>query len=759
MKYIASNLGMPRVGRKRELKFIIEKYWRGEASISELTSTAEEVVTLNNTLQAQAGINPTTVNDFTLYDRMLDMCCLTGLIPSRFNNLNKLSFTDSYFRFARGEGNVAAMEMTKWFDTNYHYIVPEIEETSAPNFNREFFENQILPNGDRNNQKFTIIGPLTFLTLAKASKGSINKYAIYFELKKTYDELLKYVLSLSYINLQIEEPVLGTDLNDEQVTIFEDFYSNLKTRLDIPTNILLATYFGNVEDNISIVKNIEVDCLHLDIFTDESNIDNLSTLNESYDSISLGVISGRNIWKINLNETIEIINRALQNLNFDSVFIAPTASLQHVPYSLKLEEKMPTEVMNWLAFAEEKILELQVLVGRLNKEISEEDERVKSILVANTMRKSSTLVNDPSVAKRISGLTNEDFERQSEFAIRQKIQRAHFQFPKLPTTTIGSFPQTTEIRQARADFNTGKIDETEYKNFIEKAIIECIEKQEALGIDVLVHGEPERNDMVQYFGELLSGFTFTSFGWVQSYGTRCVKPPVIYGDIKRPNPMTVEWAKFAQSNTNKKMKGMLTGPVTILQWSFVRDDQPRSLTCNQIALAMRDEVKDLEAAGIEVIQIDEAAVREGLPIRKAKQPEYLKWSVDAFRLTAAGVNNQTQIHTHMCYSKFNDVMDSITAMDADVISIECSRSNMELLNLFKQEKYPNEIGPGVWDIHSPRVPSLEELEKLIQKAVDVIDVKNLWINPDCGLKTRGWPEVEATLSNMIQATENIRAKI
>ena len=759
MKYVASNLGMPRIGRKRELKFAIEKYWRNEVSHTDLLETAKEVVTLNYSLQKEAGISQIPVNDFTCYDRMLDMCCLTSLTPSRFNGLDTKSFTDSYFRFARGEGSVPAMEMTKWFDTNYHYIVPEIEESSSSSFNKEFFENQVLPEGKKIDQKFTIIGPLTFLTLAKASKKGTNKYQIYSELKSTYDDLLNYVVSQGFSNLQIEEPALGTDLSSEQQELFKDFYLDLKTRTEIEAHILLTTYFGNVEGNIALAKDAEVDCIHLDIFTDESNLSNLSLLNESFKSISLGVMSGRNIWKINLNEAIAAVNKAVDGLNFKTIFIAPTTSLQHVPYSLTPEEKMPSEVMGWLAFAEEKIAELEILVGRLNNEIPETDRRVRAILSSNATRVSSTLVNNPAVAARLARLSTKDYERKTPFSNRQELQQSHFNFPKLPTTTIGSFPQTQEIRKARADFTAGRINDIEYKGFMEQAIIECIEKQEALGIDVLVHGEPERNDMVQYFGELLSGFTFTSFGWVQSYGTRCVKPPVIYGDIERPKAMTVEWAKFAQANTSKKMKGMLTGPVTILQWSFVRDDQPRSVTCNQIALAIRDEVIDLEEAGIDVIQVDEAAIREGLPIRKSKQPEYLQWSVDAFRLTTAGVEDQTQIHTHMCYSEFNDVMDSIAAMDADVISIECSRSNMELLNLFKQEKYPNEIGPGVWDIHSPRVPTLEELEQLIQKAVDVIDIKNLWINPDCGLKTRGWPEVEATLENMIKATENVRAKI
>ena len=552
MKYVASNIGMPRIGRRRELKFAIEKYWRNEVSQAELIEVAQQIVTLNNELQVSAGINQVPVNDFTYYDRMLDMCCLLSVIPSRFNGLEEKSFTDSYFRFARGEGSIPAMEMTKWFDTNYHYIVPEIEDATSPAFNSDFFANQIFPAGNKAEHKFTVIGPITFLSLAKASKEGADKFSIYGELKAAYDELLGNVVSMGYANLQIEEPALGTDLNVKQKKLFNDFYGDLKDRVPGLSNVLLSSYFGNVEDNIKLAKSAQVDCVHLDIFTDESNLSQLESLAGKFTSISLGVISGRNIWKINLNEAIEMVKQATASLSFETIYIAPTTSLQHVPYSLSIEEKMPSEVVDWLAFAEEKISEIEILTARLNNSVGESDSRVQAILTSNAARASSTLVHNPAVGSRLSDLTQDDYKRNSTFDTRQDVQQAHFKFPKLPTTTIGSFPQTAEIRKARADFTAGNITQADYKGFMEQAIVECIEKQEELGIDVLVHGEPERNDMVQYFGELLSGFTFTSFGWVQSYGTRCVKPPVIYGDVERPNPMTVDWAKFAQSKTQKK---------------------------------------------------------------------------------------------------------------------------------------------------------------------------------------------------------------
>ena len=675
------------------------------------------------------------------------------MTPKRFQKNVQSFYLDEYFRLARGDGDIAAMEMTKWFDTNYHYLVPEVEATSNPAFSDQLFAQQILPELDTEKQKFCLIGPVTFLALAKGA-DSVDKYAIQDKLSKAYLDLLKHVEGLGYENIQIEEPILGSDLSLQDKGFFSTFYSELNENLKAITKIHLVTYFGNVEGNIDLISSTSFESVHLDIITDESNIENIKTIKSK--NISLGIISGRNIWRLNWEKTLEgIVSLPIEN--FETVYLGPSTSLQHLPYSIELEKKIDDELLSWLAFAKEKIKELSLLANYLSNE-SLNDE-IKIIKEANQTRQSSNRVTKANVRERMSGLTDKDFERNNVFSIRQDAQKKKFNFPILPTTTIGSFPQTTDIRKARANLTKGKISQQEYESFMQESIVECIKIQEDLDLDVLVHGEPERNDMVQYFGELLSGFAFTSFGWVQSYGTRCVKPPIIYGDVERPEAMTVKWSEFAQQNTKKVMKGMLTGPVTILQWSFVRDDQPRKDTCYQIALAIRDEVKDLEDAGIHVIQVDEAAFREGLPVRRAQWNEYLKWAVDTFRLTTACVEDSTQIHSHMCYSEFNDVIEDIAAMDADVISIECSRSNMELLKAFKDFDYPNEIGPGVWDIHSPRVPSQGEIENLIEKAKNSVNLENLWINPDCGLKTRGWPEVKNTIEHMVSATKKAREKL
>ncbi len=750
---MSTNLGMPRVGRKRELKFATEKYWRQEITASELLSIAADVVDDIYNQQLNAGIDLIPVNDFSFYDRVLDLCCFLGITPERFSQNVKPLFLDEYFRLARGDGDIAAMEMTKWFDTNYHYLVPEIEATTSPSFSDQLFAQQVLPELDSKKQKFCLIGPVTFLALAK-SEDSVDKYSIKEELTKAYTDLLKHIENLGYTNIQIEEPILGSDLSDQDKSFFSGFYSKLSGNLNPATKTHLVTYFGNIEDNIDLISSASFESVHLDLITDDSNLENIKNVNCK--NISLGIISGRNIWRLNWEKTLGKIN-SLPLKDFETIYLGPSTSLQHLPYSIELEKKIDDELLSWLAFAKEKISELALLANHFSDQSS--DEEIENIKAANEARQTSNRVTKASVTERMSGLSEKDFERNSAFPIRQSAQKEKFNFPILPTTTIGSFPQTTDIRKARARLTKGEISQKEYETFMQESIVECIKIQEDLDLDVLVHGEPERNDMVQYFGELLSGFAFTSFGWVQSYGTRCVKPPIIFGDVERPEAMTVKWSEFAQKNTKKVMKGMLTGPVTILQWSFVRDDQPRKDTCYQIALAIRDEVKDLEDAGIHVIQVDEAAFREGLPVRRAKWDEYLKWAVDTFRLTTACVEDSTQIHSHMCYSEFNDVIENIADMDADVISIECSRSNMELLKAFKDFDYPNEIGPGVWDIHSPRVPSQDEIESLIEKAKSSVKLENLWINPDCGLKTRGWPEVKDTIEHMVSATKKAREQL
>ncbi len=750
---MSTNLGMPRVGKKRELKFATEKYWRQEITASELLVVATDVVEDIYNQQLKEGIDLIPVNDFSFYDRVLDLCCHLNIIPQRFSETVNPIFLDEYFRLARGDGDIAAMEMTKWFDTNYHYLVPEIEANTIPSFSDQLFAQQILPKINSDRQKFCLIGPVTFLALAKSAE-SVDKYSVNQELSKAYLDLLKYVEGLGYENIQIEEPILGSDLTVQDKDFFSSFYSELPNSIDAKTKIHLVTYFGNIKENIDLIGSASFESVHLDLISDETNVENIQKIKSQ--KISLGIISGRNIWKLNWENTIEAIDSLPLN-GFEAVYVGPSTSLQHLPYSIELEKKIDDELLSWLAFAKEKIKELALLTNYLSDQTS--NAEIDSIKAANETRKNSDRVSKVSVRERMSSLSDKDFERKSAFPARQSTQREKFNFPILPTTTIGSFPQTAEIRKARASLNKGEISYEKYESFMQESIIECIKIQEELDLDVLVHGEPERNDMVQYFGELLSGFAFTTFGWVQSYGTRCVKPPIIFGDVERPEAMTVKWSQFAQQNTKKVMKGMLTGPVTILQWSFVRDDQPRKDTCYQIALAIRDEVKDLEEAGIRVIQVDEAAFREGLPVRRAKWNEYLKWAVDTFRLTTACVEDSTQIHSHMCYSEFNDVIENIAAMDADVISIECSRSNMELLKAFKDFDYPNEIGPGVWDIHSPRVPSQDEIEKLIEKAKNSVKIENLWINPDCGLKTRGWPEVKNTIEHMVNATKKAREQL
>ncbi len=750
---MSTNLGMPRVGKKRELKFATEKYWRQEITASELLVVATDVVEDIYNQQLKEGIDLIPVNDFSFYDRVLDLCCHLNIIPQRFSETVNPIFLDEYFRLARGDGDIAAMEMTKWFDTNYHYLVPEIEANTIPSFSDQLFAQQILPKINSDRQKFCLIGPVTFLALAKSAE-SVDKYSVNQELSKAYLDLLKYVEGLGYENIQIEEPILGSDLTVQDKDFFSSFYSELPNSIDAKTKIHLVTYFGNIKENIDLIGSASFESVHLDLISDETNVENIKKIKSQ--KISLGIISGRNIWKLNWENTIEAIDSLPLN-GFEAVYVGPSTSLQHLPYSIELEKKIDDELLSWLAFAKEKIKELALLTNYLSDQTS--NAEIDSIKAANETRKNSDRVSKVSVRERMSSLSDKDFERKSAFPARQSTQREKFNFPILPTTTIGSFPQTAEIRKARASLNKGEISYEKYESFMQESIIECIKIQEELDLDVLVHGEPERNDMVQYFGELLSGFAFTTFGWVQSYGTRCVKPPIIFGDVERPKAMTVKWSQFAQQNTKKVMKGMLTGPVTILQWSFVRDDQPRKDTCYQIALAIRDEVKDLEEAGIRVIQVDEAAFREGLPVRRAKWNEYLKWAVDTFRLTTACVEDSTQIHSHMCYSEFNDVIENIAAMDADVISIECSRSNMELLKAFKDFDYPNEIGPGVWDIHSPRVPSQDEIEKLIEKAKNSVKIENLWINPDCGLKTRGWPEVKNTIEHMVNATKKAREQL
>ncbi len=755
MSLKTATLGYPRMGEFRELKKTVEAYWKGEVTESDLNQTAKSIRQRNWEHQKNNGIAYIPSNDFSFYDQILDLSCALGNVPARFDYDGGQIDLKTYFNIARGNtadsnNNQCASEMTKWFDTNYHYIVPEFDantkfQLSTNKLFDEYTEAKQLGIETRP----VIVGPVTYLKVGKITGGNINKYDLLDELLNVYEEIIKKCESLGVKDIQIDEPIAALDLNEEEKSALKAAYARLSSVSQI--KIHLTTYFGDLRDNQALVYSLPVDSIHLD--QSRNNIDAAIAEFPTDKTVSLGLVNGRNIWINNFDESLRVIESAIDRLGKDQVIVSASCSLLHSPVTLSNEEKLNSEIKQWMAFADEKVIEISQLAQLGN---GETNESLAQNQAAISNRSSSTLIHDQAVKDRVSQVQSSDYERQSDFQSRQAVQQAHFNFPLFPTTTIGSFPQTKEVRQARAKNKKGELSDADYNQFLKEQVKSSVDFQEEIGIDVLVHGEFERNDMVEYFGEQLAGFAFTQYGWVQSYGSRCVKPPVIYGDVSRPNPMTVEWSSYAQSLTKQFMKGMLTGPVTILQWSFVRDDQPRKDTTMQIALAIRDEVCDLEAAGIEVIQIDEAALREGLPIRTADWGEYLTWSVDAFRLSTAGVTDQTQIHTHMCYSEFNDIIEAIARMDADVISIETSRSNMELLDAFVNFNYPNEVGPGVYDIHSPRVPSQENMTSLIKKAVELLPIKNIWVNPDCGLKTRGWPETKAALTHMVESAKELR---
>jgi 5-methyltetrahydropteroyltriglutamate--homocysteine methyltransferase len=757
-----ANLGFPRIGANRELKKAIESYWKKTSSLADLQKAAAEIRSINWQKQKSAGIEFIPSNDFSFYDHILDTQALFGSVPERFNFNGGNVDLDLYFAMARGaqrDGiDVTAMEMTKWFDTNYHYIVAEFKkgQTFKISSSKIFDEYQEAKNLGIETRP-VILGPISFLLLGKSVDGS-NKLDLLDNLLIAYKELFKKLSEIGVKDVQIDEPFLVTDLSEEASKAYPKAFSQIKEFAG-SIKLHLATYFDNLNDNAALAFNLGTSSVHVDLVRAPEQFAEVLNLVKADQILSLGLIDGRNIWINNLENSVSLAKKAVEKLGKDRVIVAPSCSLIHTPVDLENETILDSELKSWLSFATQKLSEISVIA----KAAGSQEAEVKTALEANksalNARKSSSRIHDNAVKQRVAGINDSLINRKSNFASRKAIQNNHIQLPILPTTTIGSFPQTKEVRKNRADFKAGKISENDYNKFIEEETIRTIRFQEEIGLDVLVHGEFERNDMVEYFGEQLKGFFFTKNGWVQSYGSRCVKPPVIFGDVSRPTPMTVEWAKFAQGQTKQIMKGMLTGPITILQWSFVRDDQPRKDTALQIAFAIRDEVCDLEKAGIKIIQIDEAALREGLPIRKANWANYLKWAVDAFRISASGVEDKTQIHTHMCYSEFNDIISAIADMDADVISIETSRSQMELLNAFVNFKYPNEIGPGVYDIHSPRVPKKEEMEDLLKKALDVLKLEQIWINPDCGLKTRDWPETKAALKEMVEATKSVRAKV
>ena len=750
------NFGFPRVGSMRELKFAQEGYWSGKSTKEELLKLASEIRKIN--WDHQKSLDLVAVGDFSLYDQVLDMSFTLGNIPQRARNYSG-DILDNYFRVARGRSvdpkqAISAAEMTKWFDTNYHYMVPEFEVSTTFKLDASRIIDQITEAKNLGlKPKPVIIGPVTYLAIGK-EKDNSNKLDLLPKLLDTYFELLEALAAQNIEWVQIDEPILVTELSDELKKAFEISY----TKLNNPKlKILLATYFGSLQDNLETISKLPIAGLHIDAVNGGAEVDAVIS-KMSGKVISLGVVNGRNIWKSDLNAILDWVEPIANKLG-DNLWIAPSCSLLHVPVDLSSEKKLDSEISSWLAFAIEKIKEIEVITTAINSGRAKVENELAQNKQSLNSRKNSTRVHNPSVQAELAKVDASWGMRKGTYLERQVKQLPVLNLPKFPTTTIGSFPQTGDIRSARSKFKSGEITENAYQDAMRKEIIHSIKEQESLGLDVLVHGEAERNDMVEYFGEQLQGYAFSQFGWVQSYGSRCVKPPILFGDISRPKAMTVEWIKFAQSQTLKVMKGMLTGPVTILNWSFVRDDQPRSTSCAQLALAIRQEVLDLEKAGIKVIQIDEAALREGLPLRKSQWKEYLDWAVGAFRIAANGVGDQTQIHTHMCYSEFNDIISSIADMDTDVITIETSRSDMELLDAFDNFKYPNEIGPGVYDIHSPNIPTQEHIVSLMQKAAQKIPAERLWVNPDCGLKTRQWSEVTPALTNMVAAAKTLRSQL
>jgi 5-methyltetrahydropteroyltriglutamate--homocysteine methyltransferase len=723
-----------------------------EVSREQLLATGAELRRRHWQLQRDVGLDRIPANDFSFYDRMLDTCAMVGAVPPRYGWKGEWVDPGTYFAMARGSQgkgrDVTAMEMTKWFDTNYHYIVPELERgqrfrmASAKPAN-EYREAKALGL----DATTVLIGPLTFLLLSKVKGGAFDRLSLLDGLLPVYADVLASLAAAGATWVQIDEPCLALDRTSAERDAYRRAYKFLASRAG-KLQLLVATYFAGLGDNLETALALPVQGLHVDLVRAPEQLEPLLAKWPTGGGrvLSAGVIDGRNVWRADLAKQRALLDRAAAKVGKERLWVAPSCSLLHTPLDLDLETKLDLELKSWLAFSKQKLHEVVALAKGDRAAVDASTRAVKS-------RSTSTRINNAAVQRRARAVTEKDRVRRAPFAVRRKAQLG---LPPYPTTTIGSFPQTTEVRAARRKLNDGQLTADHYDRFIEAQITKTIALQEEIGLDVLVHGEFERNDMVEYFGEQLAGFAFTEHGWVQSYGTRYVKPPIIFGDVSRPSPMTVRWSKYAQSLTKRPVKGMLTGPVTILQWSFVRDDQARAETAKQLALAIRDEVLDLEAAGIRVIQIDEPALREGLPLRRADWADYLQWAVDAFRLATAGVRDSTQIHTHMCYSEFNDVLWVIERMDADVISIENARSGSELLQGFEQYKYPNEIGPGVYDIHSPRVPTVKEITGALNSMARVLDDAQIWVNPDCGLKTRGWDETRAALRNMVAAAREMR---
>ncbi len=750
-------LGFPRIGLDRELKKAQENYWAGKISQEELIAVGKALRARHWQQQADAGVDLLPVGDFAWYDQVLGTSLLLGNVPPRHRNEDSSLDLDTLFRVARGRAPtgkpVAASEMTKWFNTNYHYIVPEFQQGQSFTFAwKELLEevDEALALGHK--VKPVLLGPVTYLWLGKVKGPEFDRLTLLKDILPIYQQVISALKEKGIEWVQIDEPALVLDLPVEWQNAYQTAYQALTGQV----KLLLTTYFDGISHHLDIIKNLPVNGLHVDISAGQDDLQHLHQALPKDWVLSLGAINGRNVWKADLSTRYQQVI-ALKDKR--PLWIGTSCSLLHSPIDLNAETKLDDEVKSWFAFAVQKCEEVALLANALNAPDGEYDEQLAQYSAPIRQRQHSTRVHNATVEARLQAIEAQDSERNSPYTQRAEVQRARFNLPLWPTTTIGSFPQTTEIRTVRLDFKKGRIDTAAYRTNISEHIKQAISEQENLGLDVLVHGEAERNDMVEYFGEHFDGYVFTQNGWVQSYGSRCVKPPVIIGDISRPAPITVDWATYAQSLTEKPVKGMLTGPVTILCWSFPREDVTRETIAKQIALALRDEVDDLQKAGIGIIQIDEPALREGLPLRRNEWQAYLNWAVDAFKLSAAIADDETQIHTHMCYCEFNDIMDSIAALDADVITIETSRSDMELLEAFEHFDYPNEIGPGVYDIHSPNVPNVEWIVGLLRKAQSRIPAERLWVNPDCGLKTRGWPETRAALANMVEAAKYLRQNV
>ena len=746
-------IGFPRIGEKRELKKVLEDYWAKKVDFSEVKYVAENLRKRHWTYQKEAKIDFIASNDFSLYDNMLDSSILLGAIPKRFQHLKD---EELYFAMARGNQDCVAMEMTKWFNTNYHYIVPEISKDTTFKLNsKKVIEEykEALELGI--NTKINLIGAITYLGLSKSVDNS-DLFAHISSVVKVYKELLEEISKLnSEVVVQFDEPLFVKDLEPKVLSLLKPVYDELS---NVSTNIkiVVTTYFEHSNEATKILVNTPIWALGLDFIHGVKNLESLEFIKNSNKVLIAGVIDGRNIWKSNFEDKLNLLNKISNVVSKDNIIVGTSCSLLHVPFTLSYEDNLDKEIKSWLAFANEKLKELNLVSKQFfGSKLSLEDiANIEKNRQDNIQRKVSTKIHNQKIQEEIKNLKK--FEREDKFEDRIKAQREFFKYDALTTTTIGSFPQTPEIRENRKNYKANLISKEEYETQIKKYIDDCVAFQEEIGLDVLVHGEPERNDMVEYFGQLLEGFAFTQNAWVQSYGSRCVKPPVIFGDVSRPKAMTVLWIKYAQSKTSKVMKGMLTGPVTILNWSFVRDDIPRNEVTKQIALCINKEVDDLQNAGIKMIQVDEAAFKEGYPLRAENIKAYENWAVDNFRLSVSSAKANTQIHTHMCYSEFNDIIKTIEAMDADVISIETARSGNRLLKIFKDVNYKQEIGPGIYDIHSPRVPSVQEMVNQIKALIEVLPKEQLWINPDCGLKTRKWPEVKESLKNMVEAVKIVK---